>query len=285
MKLLRFRHNVPRTASGAGEVMARIAEDLAVMNQKRRFLGEHLEMGPNFVHAMIERGPSGQFGPPGEVIDLGWSHNLKTTVGMDWLHYAMGGRLGSLGGSPATASSATSITGTGTTLTASAHIGQRVFADNAAAAPVYGNIGANTTSALTVDQWWNADDTLGTTPGATAVYGITSGQGAARFLGLTTSTAALVVGDTVLAGEITTGGLARALATFAHTGGATTYTLSKTFTASATHTNVHRAGNFTASTTAAAGVLVAESDLNADATLASGDSLAVTWTWTLPAAG
>lgn len=276
--------NRPRPSSQR-EVIARIDEDLAAIITRGRFLGDRVEMGPNFVHAAIRRGPSGEFGAPGSVLDLGWARNLKTTVGMDWLHEAMGGKLPGAQGSPATASSATSLTATGTPFVANALKGFRVYADNGTGIPVYGNVGANTTSVLTVDQWWLGDDALGATPAATAAFQISPGLGAARFVGLTTDTAAPAVGDTVLATEITTGGLARALAAFAHTGGGTTYTLSKTFAATATHTNVHKAGNFTAATNAAGGILVAVTDLNADATLANGDSLAITWTWTLPAAG
>ncbi len=283
MKLLRFRQR-PRPTSQV-EVLSHIDEAVRQMVTRGRFLGERISFGPNFVHAYITRGASGEYGRPGSVIDLGWSHNLKTTVGMDWLHNTMGGKLPGAVGSPATAATATSLTVTGTPLTASGLIGHRIYVDSTTASPVYGNIGANTTSVITVDQWWNTDDTTGTTPAATAAFSVTSGLGSARFIGLTTGTAAPAVGDTTLETEITTGGLARALATFAHTGGTTTYTLSKTFAATATHTAVHKAGNFTALTTAAAGTLVADTNLNADATLANGDSLAITWSWTLPAAG
>jgi hypothetical protein len=85
--------------------------------------------------------------------------------------------------------------------------------------------------------------------------------------------------NTSLTGEITTGGLERALGTF---GGYTAavadnddnYTISATFTASATHSNVQRAGLFTASS---AGTMVAENTFSA-VNLASGDQLTITWT-------
>lgn len=277
--------NRPRPSSQS-EVIARITDDLSSIVTRGRFLGERVSMGPNFVHAYIVRGESGEYGPPGEVVDLGWAKNLKTTVGMDWLHRGAHGLLGfGVTGTVATASSATSLTATGTPFVADAHKGQIVVAEEGTNAPVWGNIGTNSTSVLTVDAWRTGDDTAGTTPGATANYLILPGTAAARYMGLTTDVTAPATSDTTLATEITTGGLARALATFAHTGGATTSTLSKTFAATATHTNVHKGGLFTASTTTAGGILVATTNLNADATLANGDSLAVTWTWTWPAAG
>lgn len=267
-------------ASDAGMIEVYPTEDggAVIAASRGRMLLDSIIMRPNQVHALIIRGPSGIYGAPGSLLDLGTSHNLRTTAGLDWESHLLGGQLGSLAGSPATASSATALTSTGTTLTASALVGKRVYADNGTAAPVSGNIGANTTSVITVDSWVNADDTLGTTPAATAAYGVASGMGPARYIGLTTDTVAPAAGDTVLTSEITTGGLARALGTYAHTGAATSYTLSKTFSATAAFTAVHKAGLFTASTLAAAGILAFESVLNADATLASGDSLALTWT-------
>lgn len=56
---------------------------------------------------------------------------------------------------------------------------------------------------------------------------------AADYLALTANNTAPSAGDTTLTGEITTasGGLVRAQATYAHTTGASTYTLTKQFTA------------------------------------------------------
>jgi hypothetical protein len=286
VNLLRFGRPKPREAGSQMEVIKRIDEDLKTMITRGRFMGEKLSFGPNFVHAHIKRGDSGIFGPAGQVLDLGWSHNLKTTVGMDWLHYAMGGHLGfGVSGTIATATSATSLTATSTPFVASAYIGMIVVAEQSTNAPVWGNIGANTTSVLTVDAWYNGDDSAGTTPSSTANYLILPGQAAARYIALTTDTSGPAVGDVVLTSELTTNGLGRALATFAHTPGATTFTLAKTFSATGTQANIHKAGLFTAGTLTAAGVDVANTNLNADASVANGDSLAVTWTWTLPAAG
>ena len=287
MHLLRFGRPKPRVAGSQMEVIERINEDMKTMITRGRFLGEKLEYGPNFVHVYIMRGPSGMFGKPGEVLDLGWNHNLKTTVGMDWLHNTMGGLLGKDGA--LTASSSTSATPSGGGLTTDQYKGMRIFCPvtGLTTAPVYGNIGSNSTTVITVDGWWvgTADTMTGTTPSSTAGYIIAPAMGPARFIGLTTDTSGPAVGDTTLTSETTASGLARAKATFAHTGGTTTFTQSNTFAAGATLANIHKAGLFTAANTTAGGIDVANTNLNADASVTSGDSLAVTWTWTLPAAG
>lgn len=286
MNFLR-RLQAPRRVPSQMDVIKRIDDDLRTMITRGRFMGEKLSFGPNFVHTSIVRGDSGIFGPVGEVIDMGWSHNLKTTVGMDWLHNTMGGLPGKDGA--LTASSATSATPAGGGMTVDAYKGMIVWCPitGITTAPVYGNIGSNSATVLTVDGWWvgTADTMTGTTPAATNGYHIGRSGGPARFIGLTTDTGGPAVGDTVLTTEITTNGLGRAKGTFAHTGGTTTFTVSNTFAATGTQANIHKAGLFTAANTTAAGVDVANTNLNADASVANGDSLAVTWTWTLPAAG
>jgi len=285
--LLRFSRPKPRQAESQMDVIHRIDEDMKTMITRGRFMGEKLSFGPNFVHTYIMRGDSGMFGKPGEVIDLGWSHNLKTTVGMDWLHNTMGGLPGKDGA--LTASSATSATPAGGGLTTDQYKGMIIWCPitGITTAPVYGNIGSNSTTVINVDGWWvgTADTMTGTTPASTNGYHIGRGGGPARFIGLTTDTGGPATTDTVLTSETTASGLSRAKGTFAHTGGTTTFTVSNTFAAGATLANIHKAGLFTAANTTAAGIDVANTNLNADASVTSGDSLAVTWTWTLPAAG
>jgi hypothetical protein len=99
-------------------------------------------------------------------------------------------------------------------------------------------------------------------------------------MALTENASAASASSTSLTGEITTGGCGRALATYAHTLGASTFTLSKTFTVSATFPAIHRVGLFQPSTASSA-VLGFEVVLNADANVVSGDSLALVYTGTL----
>jgi hypothetical protein len=266
-----------------------ITESVGAVVGRPRSLEDVLELGPNWVRAEIVRGPSGKFGAPGSYEDLGWARNLKTTVGMDWLHNAMGGGLyGGVLNGPATGVTATAVTGTGSTWGVNALTGYQIVmpVTGLTTAPVYGNILSNSASVAQIDQWWTSADALGTTPANTSGFLIRAGTGPARFIGLTTDTGVPAVSDTVLAGEITTNGLQRALAAFTHTPGATTFQLVNTFTSGGTFNAVHKAGLFSGGPGASlGGTLVADTVLNADATLALNDTLTITWTWTLPAAG
>ncbi len=224
--------------------------------------------GGNWVHAAV-------YHSDGSIDDLGVSPNLRTDDGDDWQAGQMGGLLGNSTGTPATATTGTSLTVTGTPLTSNVLKGRRIRTG----ADVYGNVGSNTTSVVTVDQWWTVADGVATTPGATAAFAIDPGYAPARFIALTENVTAPAVTDTALAAEITTGGCARALATYAHTTAALTYTLQKTFAVTASFPAIHKAGIFTASNTG--GHLVFETNLNADANVINGDSLQVTWTVTI----
>jgi len=104
-----------------------------------------------------------------------------------------------------------------------------------------------------------------------------AGTQGANYVAVTVDTGAPAAGDTTLTGEISTGGLARAVSTPAHTTGTNTSTLTITFTASATHTAVQKAGTFNASS---AGTMVHENTFTST-NLVSGDQLALTWTMTL----
>lgn len=107
---------------------------------------------------------------------------------------------------------------------------------------------------------------------------------AADYLALTANSTAPGAGDTTLTAEIATGGggLIRAQATYAHTGGQATYTLTKTFTANGSDSlpvTIAKVGVFNASSS---GTLAWETLLSSTATLtASGDSIAVTETITI----
>ncbi len=96
----------------------------------------------------------------------------------------------------------------------------------------------------------------------------------AEYMAVSENATAPAAGDTTLAGEITTGGLARALATYAHTVGATNFTMSKTYTATVAFSAVQKAGLFNAST---GGTMYVENTFTATA-LAVNDQLVLTWT-------
>ena len=283
--------NKPRTGLSQADVLSRVDEDVRSMIGRNRFMGDRLDFGPNWVHAVIGRGPSGEHGKPGTFEDLGWARNIKTTVGMDWLHATMGGLLPVGTVVVNSAATATSLTIGSANWTAAQLVGFRIISSvtGVSTPPVYGNILSNTTTVAQIDQWWTQVDGTGTTPATGNGWLIMpGGLSSARFMALTTDTGVPAVTDTALASEFTTLGLARAVGVYAHTGGATTWTQYKIWTKSGGGSSgvIHKAGLFTGGYGASGGgTLVADTDLNAEATLADGDTLAVTWTFTLPAAG
>lgn len=269
MKLLRLAHLRPRIEVDGSDDGALVR----VMRGPR--LSDRVRMGPNQVHFAILH-------PDGSYEDLGISSNLLTTVGRDLLSAGMGNFAGKDGA--LTASSATSATPAGGGMTVDAYKGHRVYCPvtGLTTAPVYGNIGSNSATVLTVDGWWvgTSDTMTGTTPAATNGYHIQPAT-LARFMGVTADTGAASAGSTVLTSEITTNGLGRAKATYAHTGGTGTYTLTNTFSVSGGPQTVHRGGLFTAANPTAGGVLVFETVANVDAIVTTSDSLVATWTVTL----
>jgi hypothetical protein len=249
----------------------------------RPYRQSYLRLGPNTVHVFITHRDGG-------ITDLGLSQNLLTNIGRDVWDGWIGGFIPAGGaGSPATAAGASSITATGTPWTASALgtpqlglAGMRVYASvtGVGTAPVYGNIVSNTTSVATIDKWWTATDTTGTTPANTNAFIIGAGGiGSVRFMALSADAGAASAADTVLASEITTNSLGRALATYAHTYGATTLTLQKAFSPSGTQASIVKMGLFCALSSAGADPMIFE-DTFSSASVISGDTLTVTDTIT-----
>lgn len=103
---------------------------------------------------------------------------------------------------------------------------------------VYGIVLSNTATVLTIDQWYSPGSPGNLTAAATPAAGVYTVLGAspASYMALTANSTAVASTDTVLTGEITTagGGLRRKLATYSHTTGAASYTLTATFTANST---------------------------------------------------
>jgi hypothetical protein len=107
------------------------------------------------------------------------------------------------------------------------------------------------------------------TPASTAVF---------QYIAVSSSTATPTATDTTLASEITTSGLARAVATTdSHSAGTNTSTVGITFTASGTLTAVQLGALFTASSS---GTMANEATFSST-NLVSGDQLQLTWTITL----
>lgn len=207
---------------------------------------------------------------------------MKPNSGNDIQAGQMGGDVAGITGT-ATATSATSLTGTGTPFVASAYIGHMVVAGS-----VYGVITANTTSVLTVGEWLtaNAPGTVASTPGSTSTFVVLPGNAPAWYHALTADATSPASGDTTLPSEITTaaGGLKRKPATYAHTTGANSYTLTTVFTANGSDSlpvTIAKGGTFQTLTGATGKPLFETLLTPATATLsASGDQLTVTQTVT-----
>jgi len=111
-----------------------------------------------------------------------------------------------------------------------------------------------------------------------------SREAAADYIALTANSSSPAAGDTTLTSEIATasGGLIRAQATYAHTGGASTYTLTKTFTANGNDSLPVTIAKMAVFNASSGGKMPWESLLSATATLtAVGDSLQITETITI----
>lgn len=105
---------------------------------------------------------------------------------------------------------------------------------------------------------------------------LSPGTNGANYIALTNTAITPAAGDTTLAGEITLNGLGRAQGAYAHTNGQSTFTITKTFTATGAQ-SAQAAGLFTASS---AGTMMAENTFTA-VSLATNDQLTITWTITL----
>lgn len=272
MRFLRLRPRivVPDTFGETG------AEDRwGIKIMRGRTLEQTIRHGPNLWHAMVVH-------PDGSYTDLGVSENLVTTAGLNYLRQIYGNPTGKDGA--LTASSATSATPSGGGMTTDQYKGWRVWCPvtGITTPPVYGNVGANSATVLTVDGWWvgTADTMTGTTPASTNGYHLQPG-GPARFMGLTVDTGAAAAGDTVLASEQTVNGLGRAKTTYA-AGANGIYTAQNSFSVITTGAiTIHKGALFTAANTTAGGIMVFEAVLGSDAIVQAGDTLVVTATVTL----
>lgn len=227
---------------------------------------------------------------------MGLSNN-----GRDAVARAIGGDATGFAGT-ATSTTATSLTNTGASFPASSGtpalgglVGHVVVAGS-----VYGTIISNTATVLTIDQWHDptAPETVGSTPTGTSPYVVLPGGFPCFYMGISVATRAFNAADQVLTNDGSTvselwfsgGGLRRRLASWAHTNGTATYTVSNTFTANGSDTlpqTIAKIGLFqhfvnAAVTTSNSGILLFQTLLSATATLsASGDAVAITDTVTV----
>lgn len=226
--------------------------------------------------------------PPGM-----WEHNLTTdtaagyTNRRDFQSKALGqgpSMAFATAQGTATAASATSLTNSGAAFpTAGQGLAGSIVVAVAATSGllVYAVIVSNTSTVLTVDQWYDPTSTSGAASAniasATAKYVILPGQNPASWLAVTSDAVAPASSDTTLASEATTNGFARAVGSYSHSAAASTYALAHTFTATGSLT-VNKEAVFGACNTTAGGVMPYESAEPTPPALLSGDTLAQTIT-------
>jgi hypothetical protein len=215
------------------------------------------------------------------------THNLRTTVGLDWesLILSGGNAADEYAGTAhaSTAPTSTTLTVAGTPgFTASQMVDRRVLVPSR---NVYGVIKSHTTGAspvLTVDQWTTIGTagTVGTTPSTSDAF-VIAGPAPARWLALTSTNITPAAGDTTLSGELSTNGLGRKMATYAHTPGASTYTMTYTFTYTGSSAQSIYGGSLFDAATGGTMVFEALFSNGVGTVNASGDQITVTWTITL----
>lgn len=177
-----------------------------------------------------------------KLLKVSFGHNLRTTAGLDWENKVLGGDVGpGFNGTThaSTAPTATTLTDSGSPAWTTNQWKDHIVSIGG----VYMVILSNTAGVLTGDRW-NVPNTIatqsalttlgagaaGTTPGTNVAYSILPGAAPLIWLALDTGVHTPAVGDTTLTTETSASGLARTVGLYAHTGGNTFYTLSKTFT-------------------------------------------------------
>jgi hypothetical protein len=183
----------------------------------------------------------------------------------------------------ATATTATSLTSNSAVTHALNDLaGHRVLALTSGAL-VSGTILSNTSgtnTVVTVDRWNTpGTNTVAGTPSNTTAYAWLDGGCPAKHIALSTNATAPSATDIALAGELNnaSGGLNRAAATYSHTLGVTSYTLSNTFTANSNDggsNTIQKIGVFN-TPVSVTGIMVFETALTSPPTLVSGDTLTI----------
>jgi hypothetical protein len=242
-----------------------------------------------------------------KLIEAGVPVNLRTNVGLDIASAAvLNGTQGGAGvttggwhsGTATTAPAAGTFTTDGVNWPANSLVGQIVATTSGANrwAIIQSNTSA-TNSVLTVDRWYDAT-ALPADPGVAAastptagVYFIIGGNAPCSYMALANNATAVApaVTDTALTGEIVTasGGLIRKLGTYAHSassGGSSTVTLTKTWTANGSDSlpvTVSQQATFQGVVVAASRMFT-KTALSANATLSAvSDQIQCTTTYTV----
>jgi hypothetical protein len=210
---------------------------------------------------------------------------MRVNSGADLQSVQMGGGLGGEVGVATACTAGTITTNSAVTHATNDLAGQRVVAltSGVVSEGIIVSNTSGTNTVLTLDRWSTPGlTTVATTPSATTAYAILSGGVPARVIALTANVTAPAATDTVLTGELVAGGggLVRARATYSHSLGAATYSLTNTYTANGSDggsNSIQKIGVFN-SIVGSTGVMIFESAVPSPPTLVSGDTIAITET-------
>jgi hypothetical protein len=272
-----FRSGAPRQMAEPGSTSAAVGISVG----KHRELAEQARPRvPNMVHIVARH-------KDGTIFYDKWFHNLRTNAGINWQQGQMATSATAAALASGTYSSGGTITGSsGQTCTLTAFNGSGAGATATVALTGTNTIatgtaitvtaaGAGFTSAPTSATLGSGTATCSGTATISTTLAPPPALAACEYIALSNSGATPAATDTSLASEITANGLSRALGTVSHTANATSYTVSYTFTATGSQ-SAQNAGLFNAST-AGYGTLCFENTF-AQVSMASGDTLAVSWT-------
>jgi hypothetical protein len=229
-----------------------------------------------------------RFGPPGSIgraLDpSGDIEALLVNCGRDNWAQMMGGGAVGYGGTAGTPTSTTMPINAGTPWSVNQWASFTVVCGS-----VFGIVLSNTSSTLTIDQWYTCatpGGAAGTTPAASSTFAIIPGSMAAWFGWLSSSSVAPLSTDTTITSAITTasGGLIPKICPYAHSAGTNTFTFTPVYTANASDSlpvTVYQAAFCKSINTANAATIVWKSCINVNAVMgAIGDQLTLTETVT-----
>lgn len=200
---------------------------------------------------------------------------MRVNSGNDLSGAALSGHVATDTGT-STGATATTLTDAGKAWATNAWIGRMVSTGG-----VYGIVLSNTATVLTIDRWYTPSTpggSAGSTP-STGAYVILPGNAPAAWFAVTTDSTAPAATDTTLASELSGSGWSRRLGVFAQTAGVNSYTLTTTFTSADGTTRTIAKGAVFAGQNG--GRMLFETAISPTATMASGDTLALTETVTI----
>lgn len=232
-------------------------------------------MDPREVAGWIERKSYGR------ILQNFLAPNTRTTLGFDKMSSLMGGGTGTDVGPTGVTTSigATTLTDSGLSMATDAFKGRRLVVVGSSAL-VYTTVKSNTGTVFTHDgcKTWGTGATAAT-PANGSAYGVGRAE-PGLYIGVSTDSSADSAAHTAFTSEVSSNGITRTLAVYAHTAGTSTATLTATMTATGTVNSLQKAF---LSDCLSGGILVSEhlwTDLFPVTNVGNGDVITPYWAYT-----